>query len=213
MVFVATQRCGLSSRRLLPRQAVAFFFVALLMYLLPIAQAAAQPPVLLPLAHSKGEFPAVTASAAIDPYELVFRDQFGRELRRQPIKDRTGRLNARVCAILVAPERHSFVVVFSGMPELWEVSYNPSAPEIGLGMVHDFQYREGQFAPGYLHPQRTSLPFLVSQVALGQDGHTVVLQPRAGSGQSAGLQLVHLDVRKTIREAASPALPWSECSP
>ncbi|MDT8991893.1 hypothetical protein RQP54_13560 [Curvibacter sp. APW13] len=205
-----------SKRRLPPgvlrpllMQAAAFFCAAVVAC--PPSACAAEQGAFSATAQSRGEFPAVTVLATVTPAELVFQDGGGRELRRQIIRDRTGRLSSAACAILVAPARNSFLVLFADMPELWEVSYNPSAPEIGLGMVHDFQYREGQFAPGYLHPLRTSLPSTVVRAALGQDGHSVVLELRAEHGQHPPPTLVHLDVRKPIQESPATNSPWVEC--
>lgn len=165
-------------------------------------------------ATSLGDLPRVTALATTDPEVLYLLDADGRLLRQQLLRDRTARQRSAVCALWVLPQRQSFVVVFSDMPELWEVSYNPVAPEISLGMVHDFQYREGQFAPGYLHPQRSSLPFVVGRVALGADGHSLVLEPRSNPGQPPAAEpvLLHLDVRKPIQEPATAATGWTVCS-
>lgn len=206
-----------SKRRLFPnasrpllRQAAAFLCAAVVgcfsgAYASPQAPLSASVP-------AGGRFPAVTVRATGTPAELVFQDGGGHELRRQIIKDRTSRLSSTACAILVAPERASFLVLFADIPELWEISYNPSAPEIGLGMVHDFQYREGQFAPGYLHPLRTSLLSTVARAALGPDGHTVVLELRAEQGLKPAPIVVHLDVRKPILEAVPSSPQWVDCS-
>lgn len=146
---------------------------------------------------------AVIAVATASPYALHLFDAALQPLQRLALADRSSKLQSAVCAIHVAELRQSFVVVFSGMPELWEVSYNPSSPEIGLGMVHDFQYREGHFVPGYLNPLRTALPFMAGAVALGNDGHTVLLreQKEPGAVEQPREAVIHLDVRKPIAPA------------
>lgn len=89
--------------------------------------------------------------------------------------------------------RESFVLYSAGLGEVWEISYNPSAPEIALGKIHDFQYREGAFAPGYLHPQRGK--------AEGFTGLNLQALPAAHGllGRTDGQVLFyHLDVRRMI---------------
>ena len=156
----------------------------------------------------------VIAAATMAPYALHLFDQRLVPLQTLRLTDRAGKQESPVCAIHVAESRQSFVVVFSAISELWEVSYNPTAPEIGLGMVHDFQYREGHFVPGYLNPLRSALPFLPAQSALSGDGHAVLLRAPAAAGQTLALPSVELplDVRKLIGAASENPTRWSDCS-
>ncbi|MGQ0709655.1 MAG: hypothetical protein ACT4NV_07885 [Rhodoferax sp.] len=131
-------------------------------------------------------------------------------LHSVPVRDRGGREGAPLCALRVLAQRQSFVAVFSGMAELWEMSYRPTAPEIGTGMVHDFQYREGQFVAGYLNPVRSTLPFGVGRFALDGSGDALLLHPPAGS--DAAPVLVHLDVRKPIPVSSQPTGPLQDCA-
>lgn len=155
----------------------------------------------------------VIAAATASPYALHLFDAALQPLQRLALVDRSAKLQSAVCSIHVAASRQSFVVLFSGMPELWEVSYNPSSPEIGLGMVHDFQYREGHFVPGYLHPLRTALPFVLGAAALGDDGHTVMLRERMepGAVTQPRQTLIHLDVRKPIAPSGESWQKLQEC--
>jgi hypothetical protein len=156
----------------------------------------------------------VIAAATMAPYALHLFDQNLAPLQNLRLTDRAGKQESPVCAIHVAALRQSFVLVFAAFAELWEVSYNPTAPEIGLGMVHDFQYREGHFVPGYLHPLRSALPFLPAQSALSTDGHAVLLRAPVVAGQALTLQSLELplDVRKPIGAASENPAHWSDCS-
>ena len=58
-----------------------------------------------------------------------------------PVADREGKRTSRASAVYDAAPRRSFVVALKDLPELWEVSYDPKAPEIPVGLVHDFRYR------------------------------------------------------------------------
>lgn len=155
----------------------------------------------------------VVAVATDAPLGLHFLDANLRLLQTLRLRDRSASFQSPVCTILVAEKRQSFVIVFSAMPELWEVSYNTASPEIGIGMVHDFQYREGHFVPGYLNPLRSSLPAVVRASALSVDGNAVLIRGIGQEGANAPAKefLLHLDVRKPINEVQAPAYPLQSC--
>jgi hypothetical protein len=159
-----------------------------------------------------GQAPVIAVATA-HPFALHLFDRQLKPLQTLRLLDRAAKRESSVCAIHVAQQRQSFVLVFSAMPELWEVSYNPTAPEIGLGMVHDFQYREGHFVPGYLNPLRTSLAFVPTQSAFGADGHSVELRDQRAGGMSEPTieAVIHLDVRKPIAASTDPRGPWLTC--
>lgn len=155
----------------------------------------------------------VIAVATHGPDHLHMLSASLQSLQRLRLMDKTGRHTSPICALLVSPQRQSFVALFSDLTELWEVSYNPRAPEIGLGMVHDFQYREGHFVPGYLHPLRTALPWKVAVAGLDGDGHLVQLHghPALPPAQAALSMVIHLDVRKPVTETARISGPLYTC--
>ena len=153
----------------------------------------------------------VIAVATASPFALHLLDRHLQPLQTLRLRDRSAKLESAVCAIHVAAQRQSFVLIFSDMPELWEVSYNPTSPEIGLGMVHDFQYREGHFVPGYLNPLRSSLAFVPTHSALGTEGHTVVLRA-GGTAEPFNEVVIHLDVRKPIVASGDARGPWVACA-
>jgi hypothetical protein len=77
-------------------------------------------------------------------------------VKLMPAVARDGQELARLRVYDAAPRR-SFVVALKDVPELWEVSYDPKAPEVATGLVHDFRSREGTFVPGFLNARRTPL--------------------------------------------------------
>jgi hypothetical protein len=76
------------------------------------------------------------------------------------------------------------------------VSYDPTAEDIAVGMVHDFQYKEGAFIPGYLNPRRSYLPQPVADFAFIQDYSEFVATVDA-TGKRVR---VNLDVRRQIAD-------------
>lgn len=148
--------------------------------------------------------PSLLAVANDVPRTLVVLDEWLTPLQTLALRDKTGHISSTVLGITTAPERQSFVLALKDVPELWEISTNPRAPEISVGWVHDFQYREGQFVPGYLNPQRTELSSLALDFALVQDGHAVLT--RHAAPQSNTVHITHLDVRRHV--PAMPVPPW-----
>lgn len=162
------------------------------------------------VAVAASEHGAVVALATKQPNAIHFVSGSGQVLHSVPVRDRGGRGGSAVCALRVMPQRQSFVAFFPEMTEVWELSYRPTAPEIGTGMVHDFQYREGQFIAGYLNPLRSTVPFGTARFALDDSGHAVVVYPP--STVNSPPALVHLDVRKPIAEPFSATRGVQECS-
>ena len=89
------------------------------------------------------------------------------------------------------------------MPEVWEISYDPKAPEIAVGTVHDFRTREGSFVPGFLNPRRTKLDAVLDDFFFTPDFTALV----GTSRDVKGGQVVHLDVRRAIASVALPGMP------
>jgi hypothetical protein len=163
------------------------------------------------LSASRAGLPSLLAVANDVPRTLVVLDEWLNPVQTLRLADKTGHISSAVLGIQTTASRQSFVLALKNVPELWEISYNPFAPEIGLGWVHDYQYREGQFVPGYLNPQRTVLQSLISDFALTEDGHAVITQhtvpnPNDAATSATTLQVVHLDVRRHV--SAMPVPPW-----
>lgn len=154
---------------------------------------------------------SLLAVANAAPHTLAVVDEQLKLVQLLRVADRAGRATSRVAAIRTANARNSFVATLMDVPELWEISYNPMAPEIALGLVHDFLFREGFFVPGYLNPQRSALPTPALDFFLTEDGNEV-LTVHADSdsmrpGTNARLQVTHLDVRRKVAELVLPGWP------
>lgn len=63
-----------------------------------------------------------------------------------------------VSAILPIVERQRFVVAFANHPLIWEIAWNPDAPPVLLGLVHDYRMGEAVPLPGRI----TARPFKVA---------------------------------------------------
>ena len=109
---------------------------------------------------------------------------------------------SRIAHIVVAESRRSFVVAFESMPELWEVSFDPDAPAIYDGLVHDWRGREAIGIPGFLNPRRT--PWADGSVApivklSTPNGAWVLAQLAVASdARCSAVALINLDVRRVV---------------
>lgn len=140
----------------------------------------------------------VVAVADAQPHTLALFDADLRPLRTLRVTDAEGRRASGVAALHDAPSRRAFVAVLADVGELWEVSYDPRAEDVPMGKVHDFQFREGAFVPGYLNPRRTPLPAPLEALQFSPD-RSELLGERAG----ATPDLINLDVRKRYASLAT----------
>jgi mono/diheme cytochrome c family protein len=124
-------------------------------------------------------------------------------LKVHEVWDKERKESSRVSAVYDAAPRQSFVAALKDVPEVWEISYNPKADEIAVGMVHDFKYQEGAFIPGFLNPRRSFLTEPLDDFFFTQNYSELM-----GSSREAGKgQVVHLDVRKKIADLKLPGMP------
>lgn len=137
------------------------------------------------------------------PHTLVVLDAALELVKVIAVRDKDGKASSRVSAVYDAAPRKSFVAALKDVPEVWEISYDPKAPEIALGTVHDFRYREGTFIPGFLNPRRTLLDEVLDDFFFTQDYSTLMGAARDGKHG----QVVHLDVRRRIATLELPGLP------
>ena len=163
------------------------------------AVAVAQPSTAIEVVSSDGRF---IAKVTDQPPALVLMDAGLSVLKVLPLTAKNGTATSRVAALHDAPARRSFVVALKDVPEVWEVSYNPTAEDIAVGMVHDFQYKEGAFIPGYLNPRRTFLPDPLDDFSFSRDYSELI----GAVGKTCKRVLVNLDVRRQIADldAADP---------
>ena len=145
----------------------------------------------------------IVAVANYLPHSLVLLDDRLQPLKIIDVADISGETRSRVSAVYDAAPRRSFVAALKDVKELWEISYDPKAPDIPQGLVHDFRYREGSFIPGFLNPKRTQLDDYLDDFFFTADYTKVI-----GASRDAGRgQVVHLDVRRRIAALALPGLP------
>lgn len=142
------------------------------------------------------------AVASCEPRTLALLDPDLAPLKVLPVRDREGRRSAAIAAIRDAPPRRSFVVALDDVAELWEISYDPKADDVPIGVIHDFQYREGAFVRGYLNPRRSVLQAPIGDFLFTPD-HSELLGAPRGGGRA---QVVNLDVRRTIAVPDIPAI-------
>lgn len=137
------------------------------------------------------------------PHTLVLLDADLNLLKVHHVKDKEGKQTSRVSAVYDATPRKSFVAALKDIPEIWEISYDPKSEDIPAGHIHDFQYKEGAFLPGFLNPRRTPLSEPLDDFFFSQDYAEVM-----GAARTAGKgQVVNLDARKKIADLALPGMP------
>lgn len=137
------------------------------------------------------------------PHNLVLLDSNLNVLKILEAKDIAGKQSSRVSAVYDALPRQSFIVALKDVPEVWEISYNPQAEPIPAGLVHDYQYKEGAFIPGYLNARRTVLAEPLDDLFFTQDYSTVM-----GTSHTASKgQVVNLNVRQRIADLNLPGMP------
>lgn len=149
----------------------------------------------------------VVAVANYLPNDIVLLDADLNLLKVLPAKSAKGDATSRVSAIYDAAPRKSFVAAMKDIPEVWEISYDPAAEDIAVGMVHDYQYKEGAFAKGYLNPRRTVLADVLDDFFFTADYSEVMGASRGKDGQGGQGQVVNLDVRKKTATLDLPGMP------
>lgn len=150
-----------------------------------------------------GRFVAV---ANAQPNTLVLLDADLRLLKVLAVTDKSGKVGSRVSAVYDAAPRKSFIAALKDVAEVWEISYDPTAEDIAVGMVHDFQYKEGAFVRGFLNPRRSFLSEPLDIVFFTPSYTELV-----GTGRETGrCQVVNLDVRRKIADANLPCVPHPE---
>ncbi|MDR1969669.1 MAG: nitrite reductase [Burkholderiaceae bacterium] len=111
--------------------------------------------------------------------------------------------SSRVSAVYDAAPRNSFVAAFKDIPEVWEISYDPKAEPVTNGLVHDYQYKEGDFKPGQFTPRRIYLDDYLDDFFFTQDYANVMGSSRDGHKG----QVINLDVRRKIADLDIPGMP------
>jgi cytochrome c553 len=137
------------------------------------------------------------------PRTVVLLDGDLKLLKTLEARSLDGKETSRVSAAYDAAPRKSFVVAMKDMPELWEVSYDPKAPAIYEGLVHDFRMGEGLARPGFLNPRRTRLEEPLDDFFFDQSYSNIMGASRQGGKGT----VVNLDVHKKIADLDLPGMP------
>ena len=137
------------------------------------------------------------------PHSLVIFDSDLKPVRVLPVVAAQGGKTSRVSAVYDAAPRKSFVAALKDVKEVWEISYDPKQPDIPVGMIHDFQYKEGAFISGFLNPQRTSVEDYLDDFFFTQDYNDLMGASREG-GRG---QVINLDARRKVAELKLPGMP------
>jgi len=145
----------------------------------------------------------VVAVANYLPRTLVLLDGSLEVIKVIEVKDKDGKKSSRVSAVYDAAPRKSFVAALKDVPELWEISYDPKAEPIAAGYVHDYQYKEGGFIPGYLNPRRTVLDDVLDDFFFTQDYAEVMGTAR----KTRRGQVVNLDIRRKVADLDISGMP------
>ncbi|MGE5465832.1 MAG: cytochrome D1 domain-containing protein [Ignavibacteria bacterium] len=136
------------------------------------------------------------------PHSLVLLDADLNLVKVLPAATRDGKETSRVSAVYDAAPRHSFVAALKDIPEIWEISYDPKAPPIFDGYVHDYKMAEAIATPGFQNPRRTLLPGVLDDFFFDASYANVMGAARSGQGQ-----VVNLDVRRSIATLDLPGMP------
>ena len=131
---------------------------------------------------------------------LTLFDRDLQPVRRYAAASLDGKVTSRVAAVFHVAARRSFVVAFDTLPELWEISYDRSAPPIFDGLVHDYRMGEAIATGGFLGVRRAPLEEPFTALALDAS-HRHVLGADAGGT----LAVLNLDVRRRIARLPVPA--------
>ena len=122
-----------------------------------------------------------------------------------PVEDGKG-TSSRVSAVYNAPPRQSFIVALKDLKEIWELSYDPEAPPVYGGFVHN--YRKGEEEGVVVAEQ----PFGVRRIRLEDYLDDFFFDPAyaevIGAARNAkNGQVVNLDARRKVADLELTGLP------
>ena len=141
------------------------------------------------------------------PHTVVLFDAELKHQRTYPAQLLDGSKSSRVSAVYDAEPRKSFVVALKDIPELWEISYDPKAPPIYDGLVHDYKMGEAMAKPGFLGVRRTPLEEPLDDFFFSQDYAYALGASRPHADGTPSGQVVNLDVRRKIATLPIAGMP------
>lgn len=124
----------------------------------------------LGMQHARWDWPAV---AALNPHPTP----------HQPVQ------------LLNHPVRQSFLAMFGGTRQIYEISYNPKAEPLFDGLVHDYRLGEGLARPGFLGLRQIKLDAPLDDFWPDPGSPHVVGLARWASG-SPEIHVINLDIRR-----------------
>lgn len=110
--------------------------------------------------------------------------------------------SSRVSAVYDAAPRKSFIAALKDIPEVWEISYDPKAPPVFKGFVHDYKMAEGLASQGQFTPKVIELDDILDDFFFDQSYTNLIGASRDGKGQ-----VVNLDVRRKIATLDLSGMP------
>lgn len=136
------------------------------------------------------------------PHTLVLLDAKDLSLvKRMPVAGSSGK-TSRVSAVYDAAPRKSFIAALKDIPEVWEISYDPKAPPVFKGLVHDYKMAEGLAVPGQFTPKVIELDGILDDFFFDQSYDHLIGASRDGKGQ-----VVNLNVRRKIATLDLSGMP------
>ncbi len=137
------------------------------------------------------------------PHTLVVLDARDLSLVKViPVTDRAGK-SSRVSAVYDAAPRKSFIAALKDIPEVWELTYDPDAPPVYEGYVHDYRSAEAVAAKGPFPVRRIVLDDVLDDFFFDHKyDHLIGASREGGKGQ-----VVNLNVRRRIATVDLPGLP------
>lgn len=136
------------------------------------------------------------------PHTLVLLDASDLSLMKViPVVGSSGK-SSRVSAVYDAAPRKSFIVALKDIPEVWEIPYDPKAPPVFKGLVHDYKMAEGFALPGQFTPKVIELDDILDDFFFDQSYDHLIGASRDGKGQ-----VVNLNVRRKIATVDLSGMP------
>jgi len=139
------------------------------------------------------------------PHNLVVLDASDLRLKKiiAAVSLRGENKSSRVSAVYDAAPRQSFVAALKDIPEVWEISYDPKAPPVADGLVHDYRMGEGDFKPGQFTPRRLYLDDYLDDFFFTQSYDELI-----GSSRDAQKgQVINLDAGRKIADLEIAGMP------
>lgn len=132
------------------------------------------------------------------PHTVVLLDAELGHVKTFGTRTHDGRPSAGAQAVHDVAARRAFVLTLHDAPELWEISYDPGAPPIYDGLVHDYKMGEAIAKPGYHNIRRTPLEEPLDDFVVAPNAAYLVAATRPLADGATRAVVINLDVRRRI---------------